>query len=112
MPLDETEDDEDRAVIAALWVSARERVLARITLIDDALARLAADGADAQARQEAPDESHKLAASLGTFGVAEGSRLAKDLELLLLDEAGAPDLGEAGRLSGELRAAVEAGPGT
>ena len=31
-------------VIAALWVSARERVLARITLIDDALARLAAEG--------------------------------------------------------------------
>ncbi len=109
MALDETEDDEDRAAIAALWVGARERVLARIALIDEALGRLAADGGDGDARQEAVGESHKLAGSLGTFGVAEGSRLAKELELLLLDGG---DLGEAGRLCGELRAAVEAGPAT
>lgn len=107
MGLDTTEDDEDRAAIAALWVSASERVLARITLIEDALGRLAADGADEEALQEATGESHKLAGSLGTFGVAEGSRIAKELELLLLDDG---DIGEAARLCGELRAAVDAGP--
>ena len=105
MALDETDDDEDRAAIAALWVSAQGRVLDRIATIDTAIAALAAGEAEAGA---GAGEAHKLAGSLGTFGLPEGSRLAKELELLL--EGDAPSADEAARLSAALRAAVEAGP--
>jgi len=105
MALDETDDDEDRAAIAALWVSAQGRVLDRIVTIDTAIAALAAGEADPGA---GAGEAHKLAGSLGTFGLPEGSRLAKELELLL--EGDAPSADEAARLAAALRAAVQAGP--
>ena len=43
MALDETDDDEDRAAIAALWVSAQGRVLDRIDTIDTAIAALGSE---------------------------------------------------------------------
>jgi len=109
MALDETDDDEDRAAIAALWVGAQGRVLDRIATIDAAVAALAAGTVqDAGTHAAGAGEAHKLAGSLGTFGLPEGSRLAKELELLL--EGDAPSADEAARLAAALRAAVEAGP--
>lgn len=112
MALHDTEDDEDRAAIAALWVGAQVRVLDRIGSIDTAVAGLAAGTVSADDRATAAGEAHKLAGSLGTFGLPEGTRLAKALELLLEDAArtGQADAAEATRLAAELRAAVEAGP--
>lgn len=108
--MDEDEDDEDRAAIAALWVGARPRVLDRIGSIDVVIEGLAADTPAPEAVAVAAGEAHKLAGSLGTYGMPDGSRLAKELELLLEQPAGPADAPDAARLSAELRAIVETGP--
>jgi HPt (histidine-containing phosphotransfer) domain-containing protein len=108
--LDEQEDEEDRAAIAALWAQTQPRILERIGTIDLAVAQLTADAVTDDALAAATSESHKLAGSLGTFGVPEGSRVAKELELLLGRPAVAADAADATRLAAELRTAVQAGP--
>jgi HPt (histidine-containing phosphotransfer) domain-containing protein len=109
MALDRTDDDEDRAAIAALWVGAQGRVLDRIDSIDAAIAALASGPLGDEDRAVAVGEAHKLAGSLGTFGVPEGSRQAKALELLL-EHADPSAAAEAAGLAAALRAAVETGP--
>ena len=96
------------AAVAALWVEARPRALERVDAIEDAVAALMAGALDDASRDGARREAHKLAGSLGTFGVPEGSTIARGLELAL--EAG-PQPADALALSEQvlaLRRAVEA----
>jgi len=104
-------DEDERAAIAALWDGARERIAQRMAAIDAAVAALGGEALDEPSRTTASGEAHKLAGSLGTFGVPEGSRAARDLEYLLDAEPTAADAPRAGELAAELRAAVDAGPG-
>jgi HPt (histidine-containing phosphotransfer) domain-containing protein len=102
--------DEERAAIAALWDGARERIAARMAAIDAAVAALDGASLREEERAEAKGEAHKLAGSLGTFGVPDGSRAARDLELLLDDAPTPADAPRATELASELHAAVDAGP--
>jgi HPt (histidine-containing phosphotransfer) domain-containing protein len=99
------------AVIAALWRDARPRALARVEVLEAAVAALAGDGIDTPLAADAESEAHKLAGALGTFGMPAGSTHARTLELRLaggVAPADAPELAEA---VAALRAIVEAGPG-
>ena len=55
-------------------------------------------------REEATAVAHKLAGSLGMFGFAEGTRLARSLEEHL--EGANPDPADLAALSNELRATL------
>lgn len=69
--------------VAALWDRFRDGVLRRVTLLDNAAVALLTGELDSEQRLAALREAHKLAGSVGTFGFAEASRLARSIELLL-----------------------------
>ena len=100
------------AAIAALWRDAKPRALARVEVLEGAVAALGRGSLDADAAAEAASEAHKLAGALGTFGMPGGTAHARTLEHAL---AGGASAGDAPALAAEvaaLRAVVEDGAGS
>src|SRR4051794_33212636 len=71
------------AAVAAMWQRFRGPILERVATVEQATAALLQDRLDAALRERALHEAHRLAGSVGTFGFAEGSRLAREAEHLL-----------------------------
>lgn len=94
------------AAIARLWQGSRPVVLQRVAALQDTAAALAAGRLDADDVPAARTAAHKLVGSLGTFGVAHGSELARLIEQEL--ETARPDPARLADLAAQLRAAVEA----
>ena len=95
--------------VAALWEESRPRALARVAVLEDAVAALMAGELGDEAREEARREAHRLAGALGTFGIPAGSTISRRIELQLEEGvtlADAPGLAEEVLA---LRRAVEAG---
>ena len=98
-------DADARELLRAVWVRQRGRVLERVAVIEAAVG----DGTpDAQARETARVEAHKLAGSVGTFGYWQASALARDIELALEDRARRP--GSLPERAAALRRALEGEP--
>jgi HPt (histidine-containing phosphotransfer) domain-containing protein len=109
--LAEPPDEGLDAAIAALWRDAQPRALARVDVLEAAVAALAAGEIDAPASDEATREAHKLAGALGTFGMPAGTTHARAIELRLAGGAAPADAPELAEGVAALRAIVEAGPG-
>jgi diguanylate cyclase (GGDEF)-like protein len=73
--------------LAEIWERHHDGVLEQIGTIERAVVALMRDDLGEEARMQAAREAHKLAGSLGTFGLATASERSRELELLL----GAPD---------------------
>jgi diguanylate cyclase (GGDEF)-like protein len=100
------------AAMAGVWERFRGANLARVDALE-AAARAMADGSlMEEARRAAEREAHKLAGSVGTFGFAEGSALARRLEHLFagVPEADAAGAGLARELVAALRRELERAP--
>jgi DNA-binding response OmpR family regulator len=65
---------------AKVWQKSKDRFLAQITVLQQASDALTTNQLASELRQQAKHEAHKLAGSLGIFGLATGSQLAKELE--------------------------------
>jgi HPt (histidine-containing phosphotransfer) domain-containing protein len=103
--------DDLQTAIAALWLDARPRTFARIETLEAAIAALGDGGLDADLRERARQEAHKLTGSLGTFGMPDGSTHARVIELRLEDGATAADAPALAEHLAALRRAAESGPG-
>ncbi|HEU4839791.1 MAG TPA: Hpt domain-containing protein, partial [Ilumatobacteraceae bacterium] len=92
-----------RVALAGLWHAHRADIDA---LVDDLRAAVAAPSEDAS--QRAQRAAHRLAGSLGTFGLADGTRLARQLETCFAApaEAATPDVAAAAPLVEQLTAIV------
>ena len=55
----------------------------RITTLEETIVLLQADKLSIEKRQQAQEEAHRLAGSLGTYGYSKGSQLARSIETLL-----------------------------
>jgi DNA-binding response OmpR family regulator/HPt (histidine-containing phosphotransfer) domain-containing protein len=66
-----------------IWGKYKDELLARAVLIQQTSEKLAANKLTNELREEAKNEAHKLAGSLGIFGLDMGSNLAQELERLL-----------------------------
>jgi diguanylate cyclase (GGDEF)-like protein len=100
------------AAVARIWPKSQERLGGRVTVLEEATDAELAGGLPTEQRRHAEEEAHKLAGSLGTFGMAEGSRLAREVELLL-GGAGPVEAADALRLAElvlALRQQLDAGP--
>jgi len=95
------EADELQAAIAAMWTSARPRLLARVEALE---AAVAADLGEPE-RAEALIQAHTLVGTLGSFGRAEASEAARRAETGLE----AHDRDAVGAAAECLRAEIEAG---
>ena len=88
--------------LAAIWERSRPIVAERLDKLDAAAAALARGaGPDDAARGEGIRAAHQLAGSLGTFGMHEGSDVARAVEHEL---EGPADAARVAELSGRLRA--------
>ena len=82
--------------LAAIWERSRPVVAERLATVEAAAAPDAGD----DARREGLRAAHQLAGSLGTFGIHEGSEVARAIELELGDDA---DPAKLAVFSGRLR---------
>jgi HPt (histidine-containing phosphotransfer) domain-containing protein len=94
------------ALLATLWVKIRPLVEERLATLDQAAAAAKAGTLAEDLRKQAAGSAHKLAGSLGMYGYDEGTRVARELEVLLGEAA--PDAAKLGALIQELRAAIPA----
>ncbi len=97
-------DDKTASLLATLWLRNRPRVEPRLELLERASAQAAAGALSVELREEAGGAAHKLAGSLGMYSYDEGTRVARQIEVLLGDAV--PDAARLGALVAELRRAV------
>jgi len=76
-------EEKTRIAIAQLWVRYRTVILDRLSIVEAAAAAILKGSIDDELRRQAETEAHKLAGSLGTYGFADASRDAREIELLL-----------------------------
>jgi len=72
-----------RSALAGVWHRFRTRVSEQVAVLEQTAALL--NQAAGREWQLAEQEAHTLAGSLGTFGLTEGSRLARKIEYMLQD---------------------------
>ncbi|MBD2774004.1 response regulator [Iningainema tapete] len=86
-PTEKEPNSEQQQAMWAALAKAREefkaKVGSRIAVLEQATNALREGTVDVQLRQKAEQEAHKLAGSLGSFGFAQGSLLAQEIEHLL-----------------------------
>lgn len=85
------------ALISQVWHRFKERVSEQVGVLERAAIAMEQQPLEQTLRQQAGQEAHTLAGSLGTFGLPEGSRLARQIEQALrsqvpLDRADVADL--------------------
>lgn len=97
------------AALETLWKRFLPETLARVAVLEAAAAACSAGTAGAEQARDAQAAAHKLAGSLGTFNLARGSILARELEVLYsVDDQPGPELGpRLTSLAAELRTLVE-----
>jgi HPt (histidine-containing phosphotransfer) domain-containing protein len=98
-------DDKTASLLAALWLRNLPLVEGRLALLDRAAAAIAAGRLTEELREEASHTAHKLAGSLGMYGYDEGTRIAREIVVLLGGDA-TRDAARLGSLVAELRRAV------
>jgi HPt (histidine-containing phosphotransfer) domain-containing protein len=96
--------------LAELWLRARGRVDARIDVLEEAAAALAAGSLTHEERDRARTQAHQLAGLLGTLGLPAASPVARRLENLLAGDPGPEDAAAVAEGARELRRAVAEGP--
>jgi DNA-binding response OmpR family regulator len=85
-PLTETptRNEADRGKVAAnlakVWEKSKAQFMAKVDVLEQAAIALSANTLTSELRQQAQHEAHKLAGSLGMFGLMLGSQLARELE--------------------------------
>lgn len=79
-----------QAAITRLWARSRPVVLERIAALQATAGELAAGRLAPQELEDARADAHKLVGSLGTFGIPQGSDLARGVERELEGEGGNP----------------------
>ncbi len=73
-------EEKTRAAIAEVWQRFQPRVSKQITVLEQAIAALNTQTLTPELHQQAMQEAHTLAGSLGTFGFERASQLARMIE--------------------------------
>ena len=97
-------EEKTASLLASLWIRNRPLIEERLEILDHAAAAAAAGTLDIDSREEAANVAHKLAGSLGMYGYDHGTRLARQLELLL--DYSNPNAARLCHLTTELRNAL------
>jgi HPt (histidine-containing phosphotransfer) domain-containing protein len=92
--LDEGAGDAGEGPLAAIQARFGRAAEARVRVLERAARALMEGRLDTELRDRGAGEAHKLAGSLGMFGVSEGSRLAAEIEAAL--SSGLPLSGQDG----------------
>jgi HPt (histidine-containing phosphotransfer) domain-containing protein len=93
--------------MSRLWAKFLPEIERRVNVLDAVASALAVGTLPPQARQNAHGEAHKLAGSLGTFGLQRGTEVARQAELALAEEPPAATASELAAWVAELRILIE-----
>src|ERR1700758_3838248 len=74
-----------KAMLAVVWNKNRDLLLHRLDTIEAFCRQLPDSASDSDLRSDASSDAHKLAGSLGMFGLSEGTAVARELEYRLRD---------------------------
>lgn len=104
----------DAAAIAAamqrMWTQFRPQMDERVRVLENAAVALAAGSLTEEERAAAAKAAHTLAGTLGTFGLAEGTALAREAEpVFAVDaQAGTDGAARVAEIAAALRAMIAA----
>jgi HPt (histidine-containing phosphotransfer) domain-containing protein len=94
------------AALERLWIRFLPEIKARVEILESAAHALAAGKLSPTQRESAASAAHKLAGTLGTFSLARGTELARELEQLYAGGEG-PSPEQAAQSARELRGMIE-----
>lgn len=101
------------AALAGLWERFKDTFSDQVSALEATAMEVLSAELSSEARERSLREAHKLAGSLGTFGMPRGSEIARDIEAWFRSEP-STDATEVLRLSDavvSLRRCLDAGPG-
>ena len=84
--LEKDGQEELQSAISNIWLRFKPVSLQRVALVESAITALLSGPIDPELQKKAEGEAHKLAGSLGSFGFADGSRDAREIEIILQSE--------------------------
>jgi two-component system, OmpR family, response regulator len=87
-PGGQSREDRTRELLRQVWLRNRATTMERLAVVGSALEALAGGALDAERRDAALSEAHKLRGILGTYGFAEGSELAAQAEEVFQGDGG------------------------
>lgn len=92
VPLEQVHErqQQTQATVAKIWERARISVLKRLGGLEQATRALLANELDENLRHLAEQDAHKLAGSLGTFGIQDGTQIARQIESLFQPDSQIP----------------------
>jgi HPt (histidine-containing phosphotransfer) domain-containing protein len=106
------EQEQGQSAAARVWTQFRDVIFQRLAAVEAAATALRKATLTPEVRQKAVLEAHRLAGSLGTFGLQDGTKVAREIEHLLNEEGllspEAPH--RLMELAAALRAELEKGP--
>jgi HPt (histidine-containing phosphotransfer) domain-containing protein len=95
------------AALDRLWTKFLPEIEQRVALLEAAIEALSSGSLTPEQRQAAYAAAHKLAGSLGTFGLQRGTELARQCEDILGRDFAGADLGDLKKWVVELRTLVQ-----
>jgi HPt (histidine-containing phosphotransfer) domain-containing protein len=93
--------------LARLWTKFLPEITQRVAVIEAAAQAVRAGALSNELRQDAYAAAHKLAGTIGTFGLHRGTELARNAELVLEGDAPLAGNSELTAWIAELRALVD-----
>lgn len=102
-------NEQFKAALAEVWARTYPVLLKRIETIEGVIPEFTEPPPSAEQITRGREEAHKLAGVLGTFGLDQGSKLARELEARLEGAQGDLDTRTIATLLAELRCVMEGG---
>ncbi len=93
--------------LARLWTKFLPEIDRRLVVVESAVQAMCAGALSDELREDAHQAAHKLAGTLGTFGLHRGTELARNAELVLEGDAPLAGNSELTAWIAELRALID-----
>lgn len=93
--------------LAGLWTRFLPEIRDRVSILESAVRSLGSGSLTGEEREAAHSAAHKLAGTLGTFGLEQGTVLARELELAFSAESASASPERLGAAAAALRTMVE-----
>lgn len=110
-PLEKSDNGGNAAAISQaiemMWHKYLPDIRQRARVLAEAAQLASADKLDQQEREAAKSAAHKLAGTLGTFGLNRGTELARELEQIYTGSAELPSAARLTAIAAEIQLIIE-----